>query len=64
LKLDVKLRTPTPLQQNNDAWEATTPRNARKVESRSKLIRKRMQIYRVYLANPLDDQVKQLSRGA
>ena len=33
LKLDVKLRTLTPLQQDNSAWEAKTPRNSRKIEA-------------------------------
>ena len=31
--LDVRLRTPTPLQRDDVAWEAKTPRNAKEVEA-------------------------------
>jgi hypothetical protein len=64
LKLDVRLRTPTPPQPNNVAWEAQTPRNAREIEAQSTLIRNRMQIHRGSPASSLDEQVKQLSKGA
>ena len=63
-KLDVRLRTPTPPKHNNVAWEARTPRNAREVEEQSTLIRKRIQIHRGSPASSLDEQVKQLSKGA
>jgi hypothetical protein len=64
LKLDVRLRTPTPLQPNNVAWEAQTPRNACEIEAQSTLIRNRMQIHQGSPASSLDEQVKQLSKGA
>src|SRR5690348_4541547 len=38
LKLDVRLRTLTPLKPSNVAWEPKTPRNAYKVEEQSALI--------------------------
>jgi hypothetical protein len=41
-KLDVKLRTPTPPQPDDVAWEAKTPRNAREMEAQSTLIRNGM----------------------
>jgi hypothetical protein len=55
LKLNVRLRTPTPPQLDNVAWEAQTPRNAREVEAQSTLIRNRMQIHRGSLASSLDE---------
>jgi hypothetical protein len=54
LKLDVRLRTPTPLQRDNVAWEAQTLRNAKEVEAQSTLIRNRIKIYRRSLASLLD----------
>jgi hypothetical protein len=63
-KLDVRLRTPTPPAPGTVAWEAQTPRNAREIEAQSTLIRNRMQNYRGSPASSLDEQVKQLSKGA
>jgi hypothetical protein len=63
-KLDVQLRTPTPPAPGTVAWEAQTPRNAREIEAQSTLIRNRMQNYRGSPASSLDEQVKQLSKGA
>ncbi|KAI1665351.1 DDE superfamily endonuclease [Pyrenophora tritici-repentis] len=63
-KLDVQLRTPTPPAPGTIAWEAQTPRNARETEAQSTLIRNRMQNYRGSPASSLDEQVKQLSKGA
>ena len=57
-KLDVRLRTPTPPQQDNAVWEAKTPRNPREIEAQSKLIRNRIQKRRGSLASSLDEQVK------
>jgi hypothetical protein len=45
-------------------WEAQTPRNAREIKAQSTLIQKRMQKYRGLPASSLDEQVKQLSKGA
>ena len=64
LKLDVRLRTPAPPKPDDVAWEAKTPRNAREIEAQSTLIRNRMQIHRGFPASSLDEQVKQLTKGA
>ena len=37
-KLDVRLRTPTPPQRDNSAWEAKTPRNTKELEAQTTLI--------------------------
>ena len=63
-KLDVRLRTPTPPKPSDVAWEPKTPRNAHEVEEQSTLIRKRIQIHRGSPASSLDEQVKQLAKGA
>ena len=63
-KLDVRLRTPTPPKPSDVAWEPKTPRSAHEVEERSTLIRNRMQKYRGSPASSLNEQVKQLSKGA
>ena len=41
-KLDVRLRTPTPPQRNNAAWEAKTPHNTKELEAQTMLIRQKM----------------------
>jgi hypothetical protein len=38
LKLDVQLRTLTPPQQDDAAWEAKTPRNAKEIEAQLTLV--------------------------
>jgi hypothetical protein len=63
-KLDVRLRTPTPPAPGTVPWEAQTPRNAREIEAQSTLIRNRIQNYQGSPASSLDEQVKQLSKGA
>ena len=63
-KLDVQLRTPTPPAPGTVAWEAQTPRNAREMEAQSTLIRNCIQNHRGSPASSLDEQVKQLSKGA
>jgi hypothetical protein len=63
-KLDVRLRTPTPLQRDDVAWEAKTPRNAKELEAQTTLIRQRMQRRPGSSASSLDEQVRQLSKGA
>jgi hypothetical protein len=63
-KLDVQLRTPTPPTPGTVAWEAQTPRNAREIEAQSTLVRNRMRIHRGSPASSLDEQIKQLSKGA
>ena len=63
-KLDVRLRTPTPPQCHDVAWEAKTPRNAKELEAQTTLIRQRMQRRSGSSASSLDEQVRQLSKGA
>ncbi|KAH5752156.1 hypothetical protein HBI57_244150 [Parastagonospora nodorum] len=63
-KLDVRLRTPTPPRRDNVAWEAKTPRNAKELEAQTTLIRQRMQRRPGSSASSLDEQVRQLSKGA
>ena len=64
LKLDVRLCTPTPPQPDNVAWEARTLRNAREVEEQLTLIWNRIQFYQGSSASLLDEQVRQLTKGA
>jgi hypothetical protein len=63
-KLNVRLRTPTPPQRDDAAWEAKTPRNAKELEAQTTLIRQRMQRRPGSPASSLDEQVRQLSKGA
>jgi hypothetical protein len=62
-KLDVRLHTPTPPWQDNAAWEAKTPHNAKELEAQTTLIRQRMQRRSGSSANSLDEKVQQLSKG-
>ena len=64
LKLDVRLRTLTPLQRDDAAWEAKTPHNAKELEAQTTLIQQRMQRRLGSLASSLNEQVRQLSKGA
>ena len=64
LKLNVQLRTLTPPQLGNVAWEAKTPRNAREMEAQSMLLQNRLQKYRGSPASSIDEQVRQLTKGA
>ena len=63
-KLNVQLRTPTPPQHDNVAWEAKTPRNAREIEAQIALIHKSVQKRRLSPANSIHEQVRQLAKGA
>jgi hypothetical protein len=63
-KLDVRLRTPTPPQPGDLAWEAKTPRNAREMEAQSTLVQNRMRRYRGSSASSSDKKLDQLVRGA
>jgi hypothetical protein len=63
-KLDVRLRTPTPPQLGDVAWEAKTPRNARELEAQSTLIKNRMQIYLGSPTSSMKEQIRQLTKGA
>lgn len=63
-KLDVRLRTPTPLQRDDVVWEAKAPRNAREMEAQSTLIRSRIRNRPRSSASSIDEQVRQLSKGA
>jgi hypothetical protein len=63
-KLDMQLRTPTPPTPGTVVWEAQTPRNACEMEAQSMLIQNRIQNHQGSPASSLDEQVKQLSKGA
>lgn len=63
-KLDVRLRTPTPPQPDNVAWEPKTPRNACEMEAQSTLLQNRMQKHWGSPASSIDEQVRQLTKGA
>ncbi len=63
-KLDVRLRTPTPPPRDDVAWEAKTPRTAKEVEAQSTLIRQRIRNRPRSSTSSLDEQVRQLSKGA
>jgi hypothetical protein len=63
-KLNMRFRTPTPPQRDDAAWEARTPRNAKELEAQTTLIRKRMQRRPGSSASSLNEQVRQLSKGA
>jgi len=63
-KLDVRLRTLTPPRRDDVAWEAKTPRNAKELEAQTTLIRQRMQRRPGSSASSLNEQVRQLSKGA
>jgi hypothetical protein len=63
-KLDVRLRTPTLLQRDDAVWEAKTPRNTKELEAQTTLIRQRMQRRLGSSASSLNEQVRQLSKGA
>jgi outer membrane murein-binding lipoprotein Lpp len=64
LKINVRLRTLTPPQRDNAAWEAKTPRNAKELEAQTTLIRQRMQRRLGSSVSSLNEQVQQLSKGA
>ena len=56
-KLDVRLQTPAPSSLVQGAWEAQTPRNARKIEAQSTLIRQRMKNRHSSSASLLDKKI-------
>ena len=64
LKLDVRLRTPTPAPRDTSAWEAKTPRNAVKMEEQTRLVQMSMQKYHGSPASSIDKKVAQLTKGA
>jgi len=63
-KLDVRLRIPTPPQQDNVAWIAKTSCNACEIDAQSTLIQQRMQRCEGSSASSINKQVRQLSKGA
>lgn len=63
LKLDVKLRTPTPPPQVT-VWEAKTPSNAREVEAQSTLIRDRIQRHQSSSPSSIIAALDKLKKGA
>jgi hypothetical protein len=63
-KLDVKLRTPSPLPQAVAPWESKTPSNAAELGSQSILIRNRIQRHQDSSPTAILDSLDQLTRGA
>jgi ABC-type iron transport system FetAB ATPase subunit len=63
-KLNVRLQTPELSPPTQSAWEAQTPRNARKIKAQSTLIRQRIQNRHGSSASLLDEKIHQLSKGA
>ena len=64
LKLDVKLRTPTPPAPEATLWESKTLSNARELESQSTLIRNRMQRHQDSSPTSIIAAIDQLKKGA
>jgi hypothetical protein len=66
LKLNVKLRTPSPqLPAAAEApWESQTPSNARELGAQSTLVREKIQRYQNFSPTSLVRSVDQLARGA
>lgn len=64
LKLDVKLRTPTPPAPGTTLWEARTPSNARELEAQSILIRERIQRHKSSSPASIIERLNQLEKGS
>ena len=64
LKLDVRLRTPTPPAPEVIQWEAKTPSNARELEAQSTLIRDRIQRHKSSSPASIIAAIDQLKKGA
>jgi hypothetical protein len=64
-KLDVQLRTPTPLEALPEAlWEARTPSNVRELEAQSTLIRERVRRHKSSSPASIIEAINQLKKGA
>jgi hypothetical protein len=63
-RLDIKLRTPSPVALPEAVWEARTPSNAREVEAQSTLIRERVRRHKSSSPASVIIAINQLSKGA
>ena len=63
-KLNVQLRTLTLPQLGDVTWEAKTPRNACEMEAQLMLLQNRLQKYQGSPASSINEQVRQLTKGA
>jgi hypothetical protein len=64
LKLDVKLRTPTPPSPDNTVWECKTPSNAHEIEAQSTLIRDRIRRHKSSSPASIIESLNRLERGS
>ena len=61
-KLNVKLRTPTPIE--TAPWEPKTPSNVTELGNQTALLRSRIQNHQNSLPSSIVEQLDQLSKGA
>ena len=64
LKLNIKLRTPTPLALEVALWELKTPSNARELEAQTTLIYNRIQRHKSSSPTSIITAINQLKKGA
>ena len=63
-RLDVQLRTPTPIALAEAVWEARTPSNVRELEAQSTLIRDRVRQHKSSSPASIIEAIDQLKKGA
>jgi hypothetical protein len=63
-KLDVQLRTPTPVALPEAPWEAKTPSNVRELEAQSNFIHDRVRRHRSSSPASIIEAISQLKKGA
>lgn len=63
-KLDIRLRTPTPLPEESQPWESQTPANTVQFASQGQLISERIVRHQSSSLSPILNAVKQLEKGA
>ena len=63
-RLDVQLRTPTPVALAESLWEAHTPSNIRELEAQSTLIRERVRKHKSSSPASIIEAINQLKKGA
>lgn len=62
-KLDVRLRTPTPLEAGSTSWESKTPQNMTEVTSQSTLIQSRIASHQNSSPTPIYEAINLLTKG-
>ena len=63
-KLDIKLRTPSPLPAAASQWESKTPSNAAELGSQTALIRDRIQRHQNSSPTSIIESLNRLAKGA